>query len=549
MPSIGDPGIWLARENEPVTLPSRQIVGRDRDLSALRAFVREAAENGDALLLTGEAGVGKTALLNAVAAETRRGGARVLRAAGAEFEAALSFAGLGQLLGPVLGRLRELDEIDQRALRVSLGLLDGTTSGEQAVAMATLRLLTAIAATEPVVAVIDDVNWLDRASASALAYVARRVAGTSVALIATMRTGERTPFERGGLDTYELQRLSDEEATALLQDRFPTLTLHARGRLLSEAQGNPLALLELPIALSTRAGTRAVLPRVLPLTERLERLFAGRIEGLPGATRELLLLAVLDGTGDLAVLSADGGPSEALAPAERARVAYVDDTTGLLAFHHPLVRSAIIQRSTSSERRAAHQVLAQRRRDDPERLAWHLAEAAIEPDERVASLLQGVAHQHLRRGDAVAAIAELLRAAQLSPSGELRGVRLAEAAYLGATVNGNLAQVPSCWSRRALRIPEHAGALAGAVAGAYFLLNDDGEVDLAHRLLVGAIESVPDASDARNKQLHEALYNLLMICFFGGRAELFCPSKPRSHDSTRGRPSCWTSWSGRSVIR
>ena len=413
-----------------VIVSSHQLVGREGDLPLLRAFVAEAAEDGGALLLTGDAGVGKTALLNVVAAEARRGGARVLRAAGAEYEAALSFAGLSQLLGPVLGQLSELEEIDRRALRVSLGLIDGTTSEEQAVAIATLRLLSTLAAEQPVLAVIDDVNWLDRASASVLAYVARRVSGTRLALIAGMRTGERTPFERSGLDTYELQPLSDPEAGALLHARFPSLTLHARGRLLAEAQGNPLALLELPIALNTRGVTGAVLPQVLPLTDRLERVFASRIDHLLPATRDLLLLAVLDGTGDLVVLSPDGG-LEALAPSERARLAYVDDTTSRLVFHHPLVRAAIIQRSTSNERRQAHQVLAERRQDDPERLAWHLAEAAVEPDEHVAALLQQVAHQHLRRGDAVAAIAELLRAAELSPAGERRGIRLAEAAGRG----------------------------------------------------------------------------------------------------------------------
>jgi DNA-binding CsgD family transcriptional regulator len=447
----------------------------------------------------------------------------VLRAGGAEFEAALSFGGLSQLLQPILDRVSALDEIDQRALGVSLGLIAGTASEEQAVAMATLRLLSVIAADEPVLAVIDDVNWLDRASSAVLASVARRVGGTRIALIASMRSGERTPFERGGLATYELQPLSESEADALLKEHFPSLTPRTRGRLLAEAQGNPLALLELPIALNMRGTTSGALPRVLPLTERLERLFASRIEHLPAATRDLLLLAVLDGTGDLAVLGQDDDGLDALAPAERSRMAYVDDSTGRLAFHHPLVRSAIIQRSASGERRRAHQVLAQRRRDDPERLAWHLAEAAVEPDEHVAGLLQHVAHQHLRRGDAVAAIAELLRAAQLSPSSEQRSVRLAEAAYLGATVVGDLEQVPKLLEQARMSDPEHAGALAGAVAGAYYLLNGDGEIDLAHRLLVGAIESVPDPSDARNKQLHEALYNLLSVCFFGGRAELFAP--------------------------
>ena len=496
------------------------LVGRERDLSLLRAFVQDSAEDGGARLLTGDAGVGKTALLNAIATDARRGGARVLRAVGAEFEAALSFAGLGRLLQPVLGRLGELDEIDQRALRMALGLIDGRASEEQAVAVATLRLLALLADAQPVLVVVDDVNWQDRASSAVLAYVARRVAGTRIALVATMRSGERTPFERGGLDTYELQPLSDADAGALLQARFPSLTHHTRGRLLAEAQGNLLALLELPIALNVRGATRVALPRVLPLTERLEQLFASRLDRLPPASRELLLLAVLDGTGELGVL----GPClDALADAERARLVYVDDTTGRLAFHHPLIRSAVIQRFTSAERRHGHEQLAERRRDDPERRAWHLAEAAVEPDEHVAALLQQVAHRHLRRGDAVGAIAELLRAAELSPSGEGRSVRLAEAAYLGATVNGDLRLVPLLLDEARRSDPEHAGALAGAVAGAYHLLNGDGEIDAAHRLLAGAIERLPDAADARDKQLHEALYNLIVIAFFGGRPELWEP--------------------------
>jgi DNA-binding CsgD family transcriptional regulator len=500
------------------------LFGRERDVALLAAFVEQAADNGAAVLVSGEAGVGKTALISRVSSDARRRGVRVLRASGSEFEASLSFAGLNQLLHPVLDQLDQLDDADQHALRTALGIGRGRASEELAVANATLRLLTALADAEPLLVVVDDVNWLDRASSAVLAYVARRVGGTRVALIATMRAGERTPFERGGLDTHELQPLAETEASALLQARFPRLTLHTRGRLLAEAQGNPLALLELPIALNVRRAASPAPPRVLPLTERLEQVFASRLDPLPPASREVLLLAVLDGTGDPGVLRREGGSGvDALAPAERARLVFIDDTTGRLTFHHPLIRSAVFQSSTASERRRAHQVLAERRRDDPERQAWHLAEAAVEPDEPVAALLQEVAHQHLRRGDAVGAIAELLRAAELSPAGEGRGFRLAEAAYLGAIVNGDLRSVPRLLEDARSSDPEHTGGLAGAVAGAYHLLNDDGEVDLAHRLLVSAIETLPNPGDAHNKQLHEALVNLVMICFFGGRPELWKP--------------------------
>src|SRR3954452_889616 len=284
-----------------VRTTAHSLFGRERDVAALEAFVAQEAGDGSAVLVTGEAGVGKTAVVDVVAAGARQRGVRVLRAAGTEFEAALSFAGLNQLLHPVLNGLPGLEEADRRALRVALGLGEGRASDEFAVAQATVRLLAHLTETAPDLVVVDDANWLDRASSAVLAYVARRVAGTRVALIATMRSGERTPFERGGIDQHELQPLSEPEASALLEARFPSLTLHTRGRLIAEAQGNPLALLELPIALNIRRATSPSLPRVLPLTERLERLFASRLDHLPPASREALLLAVLDGTGELSV--------------------------------------------------------------------------------------------------------------------------------------------------------------------------------------------------------------------------------------------------------
>src|SRR3954452_23200426 len=210
---------------------AHSLFGRERDVAALEAFVAQAAGDGGAVLVTGEAGVGKTAVVDVVAAGARQRGVRVLRAAGTEFEAALSFAGLNQLLHPALDGLDGLEEADRRTLRVALGLGEGRTSDEFAVAQATVRLLAHLTETAPDLVVVDDANWLDRASSAVLAYVARRVAGTRVALIATMRSGERTPFERGGLSAYELRPLSDPEADGLLQARFPRLTVHARSRL------------------------------------------------------------------------------------------------------------------------------------------------------------------------------------------------------------------------------------------------------------------------------------------------------------------------------
>jgi DNA-binding CsgD family transcriptional regulator len=393
------------------------------------------------------------------------------------------------------------------------------------VSNAALALLRHAATTRPVLLILDDVQWLDRASAVVLGLVARRLAGSRVGLLAASRSGEKSFLERGGLPEHELKRLDHASATLLLQDRFPALAPRARERLLAEAQGNPLALLELPVALPVlQRNASGTLPTFLPLSRRLQALFAQRLGNLPPATRYLLLLAVLDGTGDLGVLGGAVGRRgiEDLAPAERTRLVYVDGRAGRLTFRHPLTTSALFELSTSDERRRAHEVLAGLMMDQPERRAWHLAEAALGPDEEVATLLQRAAHLTLRRGDAVGAIAALLRAADLSPAGSDRSRRLAMAAYLGADVTGDLRSVPRLLEE-ARRADPGAGSLAAAVAASAHLLNGDGDIDTAHHLLVGAIQLMPGPYDAHDGILMDALFTLLLVCFFGGRSELWEP--------------------------
>jgi hypothetical protein len=387
------------------------------------------------------------------------------------------------------------------------------------VANAALALLRQAAAATPVLVVVDDLQWLDRASAVVLAFVARRLGGSRVGVLAAFRSGEEGFFERSGLPGYDLRPLDEVAATALLEDRFPALAPRARQRLLAEAEGNPLALLELPVALSDlQRSSPGVLPAVLPLGRRLQAMFAARISALPVATFHLLLLAALSGTGDLRLLQAAGDTAiNDLAPAERTRLVRIDSPTGRLVFGHPLIRSAVVEMSTSDQRRRAHQELAERLSGQPERRVWHLAEAAVEPDERVAALRQGVAHANLRRGGGVAVVSELLRAAELSPVSSDRASRLAEAAYLGSIVTGDLRDAPRLLEAARQADPEHGGSLAAAVAGTYHLLNGDGDVDTAHRLMVGAIGTLADSGDAHNKVLIEGLYTLLLVCFFGGR--------------------------------
>ncbi|MGI5229450.1 AAA family ATPase [Actinoallomurus sp. CA-142502] len=511
------------------------LVGRDEDFAAVCAFVDQAAAHGDALMIIGDAGVGKSALMEAAGSYAVSAGLRLLRAIGTQFEANVSFAGLHQLLFPLLGdHLDQLGAAQRKALRSALGLQEGAAPDRMAISHAALEMLTRAASTTPILIVVDDLPWLDQASGLVLGFLARRVAGTNIGFLATARTSEEGFFDRSGIRAHELRPLSDASSEALLDSRYPVLNLRARRRLLDEAQGNPLALLELPIALTSPHADRTV-TGTLPLTHRLQAVFAARIRGLPARTRHALLLAVLDGTGDLNVLRYGEQGSEArdLAAADRAHVVSIDGAAAKVSFRHPLIRSAVVELATDDERRRAHQILAERHADEPARRAWHLAEACTGPDEEVAALLQEVAHANLFRGDSVSAITELLRAADISPAGTDRSSRLAEAAYLGAIVTGDLSDVPALMDAARRADPQHGGSLAGAVAGAYHLLNETGDIDNANRLLVGAIEALPEPGDAHNKTLVEALYTLLMVSFFGGRAELW----PAFHTAvTRLRP-------------
>jgi DNA-binding CsgD family transcriptional regulator len=373
--------------------------------------------------------------------------------------------------------------------------------------------------------IVDDLPWLDRASAVVLGFVARRLAGSRVGFLGAYRSGEGSFFERGGVPHHHVQPLDTTAAAALIEARSPSLAPRVRERLLTEAQGNPLALLELPVALTGPQRSGAAVPELLPLSHRLQAVFASRVETLPAATRLLLLYAVLDGTGDLRVLAAatpqDTG-MEDLAHAERAGL--VDATTGRLAFRHPLTRSAVVELATSEQRREVHRALAEYWADRPERRAWHLAHATVEPTEDVASLLETVARDTVRRGDAGGAIAALLRAAELSPRGYERSRRIAEAAYLGADLTGDLRDVPRLLEEARLADGGRAGPLVAAVAAAHhILLSGEGDLDTAHRLLVGAIDMQHQPYDATDPTMIDALYTLAWLCQSSQRAELWKP--------------------------
>ncbi|MET8536579.1 AAA family ATPase [Streptomyces sp. NPDC005065] len=504
------------------------LVGRDSDLRRIRDLLGLGA-GGGALLLSGDAGVGKTAVLDALAEAAHVQGTRVLRAAGVQCEANYSYSGLNQVLYPFQDALGELKAPFRSALHVALGFESGSPPERLIVSNAVLLLLRTVAARTPLLLIVDDLPWIDRASAAVLGFVARRTTGIRVSLLAASRSGSRSLYDGGASTEYRLQPLDKESAAHLVSTRFPDLVAGARRRLLSLAHGNPLALLELPSALPTARGpVLDEVPAVLPLSRRLETVFGSRVTGLPQPSQRLLLVAALEGTGDLGVLQAasrqanDGYDLDDLAPAERDQLVHIDEEVRRLRFRHPLIRSAVVGNSTSSERRAVHAALAQVLVDQPERRAWHLGEATLEPDENVAALLEHAARITLRRGDA-GGMRTLIRSADLTPPGPDRGRRLAEAAYVGAESTGVLPSAQRLLDEARHTAPDHKSSLHSAAATAFLILNGDGDIDTAHRLLVCAIETGTHAYDAQDKALVDTLDALALICFFGARHDLWQP--------------------------
>jgi hypothetical protein len=457
-------------------------------------------------------------------------GTRVLRADGVEFEAEVSFAGLNQTLLPIMDASDRLSATYREALSVALGFGSGAAPGRLVISNAALALLRLVAAERPLLLVVDDLPWIDRASAAVLGFVARRLSDSPVGFLAASRSGSENLFERGGLSEFELPPLDEDSASLLVAARFPGLAGRVRQRLLAEARGNPLALLELPTVLSgPQRAALEELPTVLPLSNRLRALFVSRVASLPPSCQRLLLLAALDGTGGLGVLRAAAPLVDCrndladLATAERDQLVRVDEATRRLNFRHPLIRSAVVEVSTSSERRSAHRALADVLEDQPDRVAFHLAEAALEPDERVAALLEQAAHRIMHRGDAVGAVAVLTRAAALSPLGPGRSLRLAQAAYIGAEEAGELSSASELLENARHADPDGGGSLHAAAAAVYLLINGGGGMDTAHRLLVSAIEAGAHRYDASDSALIDALHTLQLVCWWGGRREMWEP--------------------------
>ncbi len=489
------------------------MFGRGDELRALSEFV--TAPGGRALVLRGDTGVGKSALLEHVADLATQEKQRVIRAAGVEAESELPFAGLHQFLYPLLPYIDRLDEVHRQVFDVVFGRSTGAPPSVMTLGIAVLDLLSLAASQKSLLLVLDDGQWLDGSSTEVCGFVGRRLTGSSVKLVVVLRSDVPSGFDTAALPELPVTTLSEEASEQLLDARHPELDPKIRRLVLDEARGNPLALLELPPYIRANRTARSAGEVFgytgIPLPQRLQQVYGARIESLGPAVRAQLLRGALDGVGAGTASGTTTNTTryrmlEADEAADRGLLD-IDPLTGDFVFRHPLVRSTVVQTATPNERRAAHAALARVHRDNLERRATHLAASAVDPDEEIAAALEAAADSAIRRGGALAAIAWLTRAAELSESPAERSRRLGSAAYI-AGHSGQLDQAQRLVSS------DTASGLADSpdsvVATGYVALFEDGDVRSSHSQVLTAVETLRDRGLDHADEVLVRLVDLLL---------------------------------------
>jgi DNA-binding CsgD family transcriptional regulator len=482
------PGISLgfsAAEEEDCGVP----IGRDAECARLESAVSAArGGNGEAIVLVGDPGIGKTTLLRWAVA--RADGMTVVQAHGIESEAELPYAALVDVLGPIVHRLDALPDGQADVLASALGLRPLGAVDRLAVNVATLALLTMAAQDAPLLVVVDDLQWIDAASRDALAFAARRLSSLPVVVLAAQRGGAvGSVLELPGAETLLVGPLAARDAARVLA-RSGAIAAEVTAGLLDAARGNPLALVELPHLLT--AGQLAGIERLvepLPTANGLERAFVARLAPLSDPARRATVVAAADGSGTagfvLDALRRLGIEEGVLDEVETLGLIRIEGNT--VAFRHPLVRSAAYYSAGASERRFAHAALAETD-DDPDRGAWHLAAAALGPDEAVAAKLDLAAERALVRGAFGPAAAALERAASLTPEREVRGTRLVRAAR-AIEETGALAR-SEVVARDAGDLIDDPLVRARLVTFIASLRNTAGEVESSYLILLDGAEEV-----------------------------------------------------------
>ncbi|TMD41358.1 MAG: LuxR family transcriptional regulator, partial [Chloroflexi bacterium] len=363
----------------PLVDAGPELIEREQESAVLDGLVDRLRDGGGAVVVRGEAGIGKSALLQRVRRRAEAQGVRALITVGVESEAEFAFAGLHQLLRPVIGALAQLPESQRQTLEAALGLGVDLKPDSFRVAVAAFQLICEVADSVPVVLVVDDAHWLDRSTLSVIAFIGRRLEVEHVALVAAIRSGQSAPLDDARLPTLDLERLSASAAAHLLDRKAPELHPVLRARVLAESSGNPLALVELARSMG-RSGEQ-LSPPPTNLTARLGRAFASRLGDLAPDTRPALLAAALDSRASLDEITRSSLASiESLQPAVDADLVEIADDG--VRFRHPLIRSAVRQAASAQQVREMYRALAEVV-TDPERQLWHRAMAAQGPDESI----------------------------------------------------------------------------------------------------------------------------------------------------------------------
>jgi DNA-binding CsgD family transcriptional regulator len=489
------------------------LVGRETEKQRLAELIDRISEQGAILVLHGEAGIGKSALLAEAGRLAAAAGMRVLTTVGVESEQHLPYAGVHQIVFPIRSGIESLPVPQRDSLQAAMGMTDHAVPDVYLVGLAVLNLLAEAAAETPILLMAEDAHWLDQASVDVLTFVARRLESEPMVLLAAVRDGVPARITAAALPSMAIPRLSDAAAAMLLDMVDPGLGAAARRRLLDEAAGNPLALTELPKAVQSETGMPVAGP--LPLTERLERTFTARLSQLPPDTRTVLPIAALNDSAAVAetlaaatsIVGAEASTAM-LAPAVAAQLIHLDE--GAISFRHPLMRSAIVQTLSEAERRQIHAALAQAIVDEPDRRTWHLAAASPGTNEEVGTELVHVALRAHRRGIVTAAIAALQESTRLSEVTERRAERLLWAADLAVesgsreTAQAVLAEVQK------LELTEQQQARVSWIRGGF----DDGMRDHS----VGALDlsqlAQSVARDGEPALAKRILWSAALRCFW-----------------------------------
>jgi hypothetical protein len=411
------------------------LIGREREIETLEQHIDHVHKRGAAILVRGAAGIGKSALLIAARECAREHGMRDLYAIGVQSEMHLPFAGLHQLLRPLLADASDLPEPQRDALLAAFGMAPAARGPDLfLIALAVLNLFSNAASHSPIMVSVDDIQWLDRSTCDVLAFLARRLESDPILLVCVLRDGLASVLTDANLAEIHLNGLDEQSAATLLDAQAIALEPAVRTRLLENADGHPLALIELPKAIDAeRYNLDTPLPTWLPLTERLERTFSVRAADLPPTTRRLLLVAAVDESGVMAeILSGAGMISDCapvsekdLDPAIQAGLIEVDGSS--IRFRHPLIRSALYQAASVVEHREAHTALAAVLVNQADRAIWHRVAAVAGHDEQLASELAESADRAMRQGAIAVGVMALERAAHLSNDRVRQGQWLLEA--------------------------------------------------------------------------------------------------------------------------